>query len=193
MLFSSRRPDKLAAMVRKLGPHASAGTPAEAAAFGEVVLIATPYGELEKIGHDLGARSKARSCSTPAILSARSGALSAGDREGWRRHFHGQILPGRTARARLQRRRRDLGRGFGGRPRRQLGVPLASDDKDALRVAERLVRDAGCELVTVGDLAARAQLPTWRARFPRQHQRSGAAQAARLASGFWQLRDFART
>ena len=36
----------------------------------------------------------------------------------------------------------------------RLGVPIASDDKDALRVAERLVRDAGCEPVVVGDLAA---------------------------------------
>ena len=35
-----------------------------------------------------------------------------------------------------------------------LGVPLASDDEEALRVAERLVRDAGCEPVVVGDLAA---------------------------------------
>jgi predicted dinucleotide-binding enzyme len=54
VLFSSRHPAKLAAMVRELGPRASAGTPAEAAAFGAVVLIAMPYRELETIGRDLG-------------------------------------------------------------------------------------------------------------------------------------------
>jgi predicted dinucleotide-binding enzyme len=37
----------------------------------------------------------------------------------------------------------------------KLGVPLAGDDGEAVRVAARLVRDAGCELV-VGNLAASA-------------------------------------
>ena len=58
--FSSRHPDKLAAMVRELGPRASAGTPAEAVAFGEVVLIAAPYGALAKLGRDLGGALKGK-------------------------------------------------------------------------------------------------------------------------------------
>ena len=35
-----------------------------------------------------------------------------------------------------------------------MAVPLASDDKDALAVASRLVTDAGFEPVVVGPLAA---------------------------------------
>src|SRR3954454_14205363 len=35
----------------------------------------------------------------------------------------------------------------------RLAVPLASDDAEAMRIAEQLVRDAGCEPVIVGKLA----------------------------------------
>lgn len=41
-----------------------------------------------------------------------------------------------------------------GRRSGKLGVPLAGDDAEAVRVAAQLVRDAGCEPVIVGDLAA---------------------------------------
>ena len=110
VLFSSRHPDKLAAMVRELGPRASAGTPAEAAAFGEVVLIAAPYGELETIGRDLGGALKGKIVlDAVQSLSARSGGLSARDRDGRRRRVHGEISAGRAVGSRLQRRRRDLG------------------------------------------------------------------------------------
>lgn len=36
----------------------------------------------------------------------------------------------------------------------KLAVPLASDDVEAMQVAAQLVRDAGCEPVIVGNLAA---------------------------------------
>ena len=36
----------------------------------------------------------------------------------------------------------------------KLGVPLASDDAEAMELAAQLVRDAGCEPVIVGNLAA---------------------------------------
>ena len=36
----------------------------------------------------------------------------------------------------------------------KLGVPLASDDAEAMQVVAQLVRDAGCEPVIVGNLAA---------------------------------------
>jgi predicted dinucleotide-binding enzyme len=155
VLFSSRHPDKLTAMVGELGPHASAGAPAEAAAFGEVVLIATPYGELDKVGHHLGGALQGK-----IVLDACNPYPP--DPEPFRREIEtagvavstAKYLPG----ARLVRvfsavdatavEASAAGRGA------KLGVPLASDDDDALRVAEQLVRDAGCEPVVVGDLAA---------------------------------------
>lgn len=36
----------------------------------------------------------------------------------------------------------------------KLGIPIAGDDREAVGVAEQLVRDAGCEPVVVGNLAA---------------------------------------
>ena len=39
------------------------------------------------------------------------------------------------------------------RQNNKLGVPLASDDDDAMQIAAQLVRDAGCEPVIVGNLA----------------------------------------
>ena len=40
--FSSRHPNELVAMARKLGPRASVGRPREAAEFGTVLLFAVP-------------------------------------------------------------------------------------------------------------------------------------------------------
>jgi predicted dinucleotide-binding enzyme len=155
VLFSSRHPDKLAAMVRELGPRASAGAPAEAAAFGEVVLIATPYGALETIGHELGGALKGK-----IVLDACNPYPP--DPEAFRREIEtagvavstAKCLPGvRLVRAFSAVDATSVEASAAGRGAR-LGVPLASDDEEALRVAERLVRDAGCEPVVVGDLAA---------------------------------------
>ena len=155
VLLSSRHPDQLAAMVRELGSHASAGTPAEAAAFGEVVLIATPYSELEAIGRDLGTALKGR-----IVLDACNPYPP--DPEAFRREIEtagvavstAKYLPGvRLVRAFSAVDATSVEASAAGRGVK-LGVPLASDDDDALRVAERLVRDAGCEPVVVGDLAA---------------------------------------
>ena len=52
ILFSSRNPGELTDLVAKAGPRARAGTPQEAASFGEVILIAVPYGALPQIGRD---------------------------------------------------------------------------------------------------------------------------------------------
>src|SRR5262249_17207715 len=49
-LVLSRHPDQLKDLVRSLGPKARAGTPREAAVFGDVVLISVPYGALPQIG-----------------------------------------------------------------------------------------------------------------------------------------------
>src|SRR5215831_20678990 len=53
ILVSSRHPEELQELARSLGPKARAGTPREAAVFGEVVLISVPYGALPQIGKDL--------------------------------------------------------------------------------------------------------------------------------------------
>ena len=49
VMFSSRHPDALKALAAKAGPNARTGTPAEAAAFGDVVLIAVPYAAFAEV------------------------------------------------------------------------------------------------------------------------------------------------
>src|SRR5690606_37708880 len=53
VMFSSRSLDHDKALASELGRGARAGTPAEAARFGEVVLIAVPYGALAELGKSL--------------------------------------------------------------------------------------------------------------------------------------------
>src|SRR5918994_2993559 len=60
VLFSSRNPGNLKDLVAKAGPKARAGTPAEAAKFGDVILIAVPYGELPNVARDNGAFMKGK-------------------------------------------------------------------------------------------------------------------------------------
>src|SRR3954468_11151900 len=54
VMFSSRDLEHDKALAATLGPLARAGTPRDAAAFGEVLLVAVPYSALQQIGKDLG-------------------------------------------------------------------------------------------------------------------------------------------
>ncbi len=48
VLFSSRHPEKLSSLVAQAGSHSRAGTVAEAAEFGDVILLAVNYGTLDE-------------------------------------------------------------------------------------------------------------------------------------------------
>jgi hypothetical protein len=50
VLFSSRHPEQLQGLVKRLGPKAHAGTTHEAATFGDVILVSVPYAALPEIG-----------------------------------------------------------------------------------------------------------------------------------------------
>ena len=52
VMMSSRHPEELAPLAGTLGPKAHVGTPAEAAAFGAVILLAVPYKATPQVGHD---------------------------------------------------------------------------------------------------------------------------------------------
>src|SRR5690606_19116396 len=53
VMFSSRHIQDNRALAERLGGGASAGTPAEAAAFGDVLLVSVPYGALPDLGKAL--------------------------------------------------------------------------------------------------------------------------------------------
>src|SRR4051794_15352890 len=51
--FASRHPEKLKSLVSDIGEHASAGTPEDAAKFGEVVMITVPLHALPDLAKDI--------------------------------------------------------------------------------------------------------------------------------------------
>jgi hypothetical protein len=150
VLFSTRHPEKLAGMARELGSRASVGTTRQAAEFGTVVLIAVPYDALAGVGRELGDVLRGKivldACNpSPGNADAETlgvGALSLSNLPGTRLVRAFSAVDATAVEASF------------GRQGGKLGVPLASDDAEALKVAAQLVRDAGCEPVMVGDLAS---------------------------------------
>jgi predicted dinucleotide-binding enzyme len=128
---------KLAARV-----GAKAGTPAEAAAFGEVLLVSVPYQALPGLGRDLGGSIQGRDGDMAVEARAKGTGVASPE-----------LLPG----ARLVRAFNSVGytklQSETNRAGDKVAIPLAGDDAAALQVAQRLVRDAGFEPVVVGGLA----------------------------------------
>jgi predicted dinucleotide-binding enzyme len=150
VLFSSRHPDELKALVDPLGPRARAGTVQEAIAFGNVVLIAVPYRALPQIGSD-----NARELSGKIVIDAcnpiasRDGDIVKEAMDNGIGPTSMKYLPG----TRLVRAFNPVGSRYfaadaprGGAP---IGMPVAGDDPEAVQVASQLVRDAGLEPVVV--------------------------------------------
>jgi 8-hydroxy-5-deazaflavin:NADPH oxidoreductase len=158
VLVSSRHPDQLADLVKSLGPRARAGTPREAAVFGEVVLVSVPYGALPQVGRDL-----AKELAGKVVLDTgnpypeRDGEMAVEARKKGTGVASAELLPGvRLVRAFNAINWRSL-RSEAHRSGKPVAIPIAGDDAEALRVATRLVKDAGFEPVVVGPLA-RARL-----------------------------------
>lgn len=155
VLFSSRNPDNLKPLVTRVGPRARAGTPKEAIAFGDVVFLGVPYSSMAQIGQDYAGALKGKIVIDAGNPNVRrdgpvaEAAVAKGAGVATAEH-----LPG----ARIVRAFNQLNfKVFLSEAHRagdRVAVPLASDDKEALAVASRLVTDAGFEPVVVGPLAA---------------------------------------
>lgn len=140
---------KLAARV-----GARAGTPAEAAAFGEVLLFSVPYKALPQLGRDLAGSIKGKVVlDTANPYPQRDGEMAVAVREKGTGVASPEFLPG----ARLVRAFNSVGflqlASEAHRAGDKVAIPLAADDPAALKVAIRLVSDAGFEPVVVGGLA----------------------------------------
>ncbi|HET7874065.1 MAG TPA: NADPH-dependent F420 reductase, partial [Methylomirabilota bacterium] len=154
VLFSARHLDEVKKLAAGLGPLARAGTPREAAVFGEVVLISVPYAALPQIGQDLAAELKGKIVlDTCNPITSRDGDMAVAARAKGTGVASAEFLPG----VRLVRAFNSVGftalRSEAHRAGEKIGIPLAGDDAEALRVAARLVEDAGFEPVVVGPLA----------------------------------------
>lgn len=153
LLLSSRNLDDDKALAAKLGANVRAGTTREAAAFGDVVLVSVPYGALPEIGKTVGDALKGKIViDTSNPFENRDGEIAKWAREKGAGLASAELLPG----ARIVRAFNAIGYTRMATAHEQpgrVGMPIAGDDKQAIEVASRLVRDIGYEPVLVGGLA----------------------------------------
>jgi 8-hydroxy-5-deazaflavin:NADPH oxidoreductase len=154
VMFSSRDIEHDKKLAASLGPNARAGTPREAAAFGDVLLIAVPYRALPDVGKDLGSLVKGKVVIDPSNpIPSRDGDIATWAREKGAGLASAELLPG----ARIVRAFNAVGYSRMGAAHEQqgerIGMPIAGDDAKAIEVASRLIRQIGFEPVLIGPLA----------------------------------------
>lgn len=154
VLLSSRHPERLKDLAERLGPRARTGMPREAAVFGEIVLISVPYGALPQVGRDYVAELKGKVVlDTGNPYPSRDGDMAIAARAKGTGVASAEFLPNvRLVRAFNSLPYYEL-RSEAHRKGERAAVPLAADDKAALKIAARLVKDAGFEPVVVGPLS----------------------------------------
>ena len=151
VMFSSRNLDNDKKLAGEVGANARAGTPQEAASFGQVILLAVPYSAFPELVKNLGDSLKGKvviNASNP--FPERDGEIANRAREEGVGLFDAHLLPGALVvrafnavpAARMANAHEDPGK---------IGMPIAGDKK-AIEFASRLVRQAGFEPVVVGGL-----------------------------------------
>jgi predicted dinucleotide-binding enzyme len=152
VMFSSRNLDNDKKLAADVGSNARAGTAREAAAFGEVLVFAVPYGALPELGKTLGDSIKGK-----VVIDAcnpfpnRDGDIANQAREKGAGLMSAELLPG----ARIVRAFNAVGAARMGQAHQQpgrTGMPIAGDDKQAIDIASRLIREIGFEPVLIGGL-----------------------------------------
>jgi predicted dinucleotide-binding enzyme len=152
VMFSSRHLDVDKALAAEVGANASAGTPGQAAAFGEVLLLAVPYRALPDLGKTLAADLQSKvvidACNP---FPGRDGDIANWAREKGAGLASAELLPG----ARIVRAFNAVGAARMGEAHAtpgRFGMPIAGDDAQAIEIASRLIRDVGYEPVLIGGL-----------------------------------------
>jgi len=149
VMFSSRNLDNDKKLAAEVGASARAGTPQEAAAFGQVILFAVPYSAFPELVKSFGGSLKGKvviNASNP--FPQRDGEIANQAREEGAGLFDVNLLPGAlvvrafnaVGAARMASAHEDPGK---------IGMPVAGDRK-AIEIASRLVREIGFEPVVVG-------------------------------------------
>jgi 8-hydroxy-5-deazaflavin:NADPH oxidoreductase len=154
--LASRHPEQLAALVEQLGERVSAGPAQDAAVFGQVVMLTVPLTAVPDLAPDLAPLLAGKIVlDTGNAYEKRDGAAAHEATQdpkgsaGWA----AAMFPGaRWVKAFntvyfkvLEREAHRNGD--------RVGIPLASDDRQALDIAAALVRDAGFDPVIIGPLA----------------------------------------
>jgi predicted dinucleotide-binding enzyme len=153
VMFSSRNVEHDRALAARLGAGARAGTPREAAAFGDVLMISVPYRALPDVGKDLADLIRGKVViDTCNPFVSRDGDIATWARQKGVGLASAELLPG----ARIVRAFNAIGYARMGAAHEQpgrIGMPIAGDDAPAIALASRLIRDIGYEPVPIGGLA----------------------------------------
>lgn len=161
VMISARNLEPLKALAAQIGGNVQVGTPAQAAAFGEVVVVTVPYGALPQVGRDYASELNGKivldTCN-PNVR--RDGDITKDALEKGTGVMDTVYLPG----TRLVRGFTTVGAAQlapnANRPGERIGIPLAGNDKGALAIVARMVRDAGFEPVIVGSLSTAKSFDT---------------------------------
>lgn len=161
IMISARDLGPLKDIAAQIGPNVQVGTPAEAATFGDVVVVTVPYGALPQVGRDYASELKGKIVlDTCNPNPRRDGDMTKDALEKGTGVMDPDYLPG----TRLVRAFNTVGAGqlapMSHRAGEWIGIPLASNDRDAMLVAAQLVRAAGFEPVLVGDLSTAKSFDT---------------------------------
>lgn len=156
VMVASRHPENLGDLVTRLGSRASAGTPADAAAFGDVVMLTVPLHAMPQLARDLAPVLAGKIViDTGNAYEARDGAAAreathhASGTAGWAAAMFPKARWVKAFNSVYFKVVESEAHRAGDR----VGIPLASDDVEAMDVVAELVRDAGLDPVPVGALA----------------------------------------
>jgi len=153
-LANAHGPDSLGELVAALGGHARAVTPAEAARFGDVVVVAVPFGRYRDLpAEGLAGKTVIDTCN---YYPQRDGQIAELDDD---RTTSSELLqdhlPGAHVVKAFNAMRSDHLREYGhsGGAAMRYGIPVSGDDPAAKRQVFDLVEQIGFEPVDAGGLA----------------------------------------
>ncbi len=156
IILSSRHPDQLKPLAKTLGKNAKVTTTEEAARLGDVILLSIPLGEILKLSKETlnGIQGKIvmDMCNPYPERDGKAGEEALKNPQGsgvWvAKHLPGTIVVKAFNSVYYKTLEMEAHRKLD-----PVGVPLASDDKHALEVVAKLVKDAGFGPVIVGPLS----------------------------------------
>jgi len=153
VMFSSRHIENDESLAARLGAGARAGTPREAAAFGDVVMVSVPYRALPDVGKDVADLIEGKVViDTCNPFPSRDGEIADWARKKGAGLASAELLPG----AHVVRAFNAIGAERMGSAHQEpgrVGMPIAGDDAEAVELASRLIREIGYEPVLIGGLA----------------------------------------
>jgi predicted dinucleotide-binding enzyme len=154
--LASRHPEELQTLIERLGKKASAGGSGDAARFGEVVMLTVPLAALPELSRQLAPRLEGKVVLDTANAYEKRDGAAAGEASGHPAGSAGwaaAMFPGARWVKAFNTVYFKVLEKEAHRKGDRVGIPLASDDRDAMDLVAGLVRDAGFDPVIVGALA----------------------------------------